>query len=65
MAGVATVQAVLGIQSTRVSACVKHYIGNEQEHYRGGGGATASSSNIDERTLRELDLVHFRYRTPN
>ncbi|EFP74047.2 uncharacterized protein PGTG_00003 [Puccinia graminis f. sp. tritici CRL 75-36-700-3] len=54
MAGVATVQAVLGIQSTRASACVKHYIGNEQEHYRGGSGGTAASSNIDDRTLREL-----------
>nr|CAE01320.1 beta glucosidase precursor [Uromyces viciae-fabae] len=54
LSGVATVQSVLGIQSTRASACVKHYIGNEQEHYRGGSGATASSSNIDDRTLREL-----------
>ncbi|WAQ80717.1 hypothetical protein PtA15_1A55 [Puccinia triticina] len=54
MAGVATVQAVLAIQSTRASACVKHYIANEQEHYRGGSGGTASSSNIDDRTLREL-----------
>ncbi|KNZ63973.1 hypothetical protein VP01_107g2 [Puccinia sorghi] len=54
MAGVATVQGVLGIQSTRVSACVKHYIGNEQEHYRGGSGGIAASSNIDDRTLREL-----------
>ncbi|KAI7967859.1 hypothetical protein MJO29_001136 [Puccinia striiformis f. sp. tritici] len=54
MAGVATVQAVLGIQSTRASACVKHYIANEQEHFRGGSGGKASSSNIDDRTLREL-----------
>ncbi|KAH9467348.1 hypothetical protein Pst134EB_002366 [Puccinia striiformis f. sp. tritici] len=36
MAGVATVQSVLGIQSAHASACVKHYIANEQEHYRGG-----------------------------
>ncbi|EFP74048.2 uncharacterized protein PGTG_00004 [Puccinia graminis f. sp. tritici CRL 75-36-700-3] len=54
MAGVATVQAVLAIQSTRASACVKHYIGNEQEHFRGGSGAKAATSNIDDRTLREL-----------
>ncbi|PLW43839.1 hypothetical protein PCASD_05790 [Puccinia coronata f. sp. avenae] len=54
MAGVATVQGVLGIQSTRVSACVKHYIANEQEHYRGGSGGKASSSNLDDRTLREV-----------
>ncbi|KAH9474066.1 hypothetical protein Pst134EA_001117 [Puccinia striiformis f. sp. tritici] len=54
MAGVATVQSVLGIQSAHASACVKHYIANEQEHYRGGSGGTAASSNIDDRTLREL-----------
>lgn len=54
LCGVTTVQSVLGIQSTRASACVKHYIGNEQEHYRGGSGSTASSSNIEDRTLREL-----------
>jgi len=54
MAGVATVQGVLGIQSTRASACVKHYLGNEQEHFRGGSGGKTSSSNIDDRTFREL-----------
>jgi beta-glucosidase len=56
MAGVATVQAVLAIQSTRASACVKHYIANEQEHFRGGSGAKAATSNIDDRTLRALKL---------
>ncbi|MBW0555874.1 hypothetical protein O181_095589, partial [Austropuccinia psidii MF-1] len=51
LCGVTTAQSVLGIQSTQVSACIKHYIGNEQEHYRGGSGSIASSSNIDDQTL--------------
>ncbi|KAI9626005.1 hypothetical protein H4Q26_015993 [Puccinia striiformis f. sp. tritici PST-130] len=55
MAGVATVQSVLGIQSAHASACVKHYIANEQEHYRGGSGGTAASSNIDDRTLLQVN----------
>lgn len=54
LSGVATAQSVLGIQDAGLSACVKHYIGNEQEHYRGGSGGTASSSNIEDRSLREL-----------
>ncbi|KAI8459186.1 beta glucosidase precursor [Phakopsora pachyrhizi] len=51
---VATVQSVKGLQSSGVSACVKHFLNNEQEHYRGGSGSTASSSNVDDRTLHEL-----------
>ncbi|MBW0536088.1 hypothetical protein O181_075803, partial [Austropuccinia psidii MF-1] len=51
LCGVTTAQSVLGIQSTQVSACIKHYIGNEQEHYRGGSGSISSSSNMDDQTL--------------
>jgi beta-glucosidase len=53
-----------GIQDTGVIACAKHYIANEQEHFRGGSVRNgqlgrASSSDIDDRTLRELYLYPF------
>ncbi|MBW0460913.1 hypothetical protein O181_000628 [Austropuccinia psidii MF-1] len=54
LCGVTTAQSVLGIQSAQVSACIKHYIGNEQEHYRGGSGSITSSSNMDDRTLYQI-----------
>lgn len=54
LSGVGGSQSVLGIQSTRASACIKHYVANEQEHFRGGSGSTTSSSNLDDRTFREL-----------
>jgi beta-glucosidase len=50
---------IKGIQSQGVIACAKHYIANEQEHYRGGGGSEAYSSNIDPRTLHEDQLWPF------
>jgi beta-glucosidase len=40
---------VLGIQSQKVVATAKHFVGNEQETNR-----TSSDSQIDERTLHEL-----------
>lgn len=48
-----------GIQDSGVQACTKHYIGNEQETQRTDGvingvHVDAVSSNIDDRTLREL-----------
>ena len=45
---------VQGVQSVRVSACLKHFIGNDTEYQR-----HFVSSNIDERTLRELYLLPF------
>lgn len=57
LAGVATAETVRGIQSSGVAACVKHFVGNEQEHFRGSSNATASSSNIDDRTMRESPAV--------
>ncbi|TFY79509.1 hypothetical protein EWM64_g4508 [Hericium alpestre] len=55
LSGVATAQTVKGVQSTGVIASVKHYVGNEQEHFRGGSeAAQVYSSNIDDRTMHEL-----------
>ncbi len=45
-----------GVQSRGVAATVKHFVANETEHLR-----TTSSSDVDERTLRELYLVPFEY----
>ncbi|EJU05081.1 hypothetical protein DACRYDRAFT_20627 [Dacryopinax primogenitus] len=55
LSGWGAYQTVQGIQAAGVIATVKHYIGNEQEHYRGGGGAyQVYSSNIDDRTMHEI-----------
>ncbi|WVQ75626.1 hypothetical protein IAR50_005255 [Cryptococcus sp. DSM 104548] len=49
LSGWATEATVRGIQDAGVQACVKHFVGNEQERNR-----TTESSNIDDRTLREI-----------
>ncbi|PYI36582.1 beta glucosidase [Aspergillus indologenus CBS 114.80] len=55
--GALTIQ---GMQSTGAIACLKHYIGNEQEMYRETSVLTTGySSNIDDRTLHELYLWPF------
>ncbi|KAK7005807.1 beta-glucosidase [Favolaschia claudopus] len=60
LSGAATVATIEGIQSVGVIANVKHFIGNEQEHYRGGSSAPQiTSSNIDDKTLHELYLWPF------
>jgi beta-glucosidase len=43
-----------GVQAEGVAACVKHFVGNDTEFER-----MTISSEIDERTLRELYLVPF------
>ena len=47
---------IAGLQSQRVSATIKHFVGNESEIER-----TTISSEVDERTLRELYLVPFEH----
>jgi len=46
---------VAGIQSHNVQACVKHFAANSMENNRFGG-----SMNMDERTLRDVYLPHFK-----
>ncbi|KAJ7762672.1 glycoside hydrolase superfamily [Mycena metata] len=60
LSGTATAATINGIQSNGVIATVKHFIGNEQEHLRGGSEASQIySSNIDDKTLHELYLWPF------
>ncbi|KAK6852152.1 hypothetical protein PG995_012277 [Apiospora arundinis] len=61
LSGVGLAETVKGIQSTGVIACAKHYIVNEQEHFRQGGPnvSDAISSNVDDKTMHELYLWPF------
>lgn len=55
--GIAAAQTIKGIQDEGVMATAKHFVGNEQEHFRQSlewGTPNAISSNIDDRTLHEL-----------
>ncbi|KAK2802322.1 hypothetical protein FQN51_004614 [Onygenales sp. PD_10] len=60
--GIAAAQTIRGIQENGVMATAKHYVLNEQEHYRQTsewGLANAMSSNIDDRSLREVYVWPF------
>jgi beta-glucosidase len=67
LTGVGMAQTIKGIQDTGIIATAKHFIGNEQEHFRQAGEAKgygfdideSSSSNIDDKTLHELYLWPF------
>ncbi|KAJ4356174.1 uncharacterized protein N0V89_004204 [Didymosphaeria variabile] len=55
--GIAAAQTIKGIQDAGVIATAKHFILNEQEHFRQAwewGLPNAISSNIDDRTLHEI-----------
>ncbi|KAK7180072.1 hypothetical protein DPSP01_011184 [Paraphaeosphaeria sporulosa] len=55
--GVAAAQTIKGIQDAGVIATAKHFILNEQEHFRQAwewGLPNAISSNIDDRALHEI-----------
>ena len=61
--GIAAAQTIKGIQEEGVMATAKHFIANEQEHFRQenewNGNKYAISSNIDDRTLHEIYLWPF------
>ncbi|KAI0835614.1 glycoside hydrolase family 3 protein [Hypoxylon sp. FL0890] len=67
LTGVAIGETIQGIQDAGVIACAKHFIGNEQEHFRQVGESQdrgyniseAISSNIDDKTMHELYLWPF------
>ncbi|KAL2001715.1 hypothetical protein VTN02DRAFT_1355 [Thermoascus thermophilus] len=67
LTGALMAETIKGIQDAGVIACAKHYIGNEQEHFRQAGEAAgygfniteSVSSNIDDKTLHELYLWPF------
>ncbi|PSR80144.1 glycosyl hydrolase family 3 N terminal domain-domain-containing protein [Coniella lustricola] len=55
--GVAAAQTIQGIQAEGVMASIKHFVGNEQEHFRQPWEWAlphALSSNMDDRALHEL-----------
>ncbi|KAF8167900.1 beta-glucosidase [Crassisporium funariophilum] len=54
LSGEGAYETIMGIQSTGVQANAKHYINNEQEHFR-----ETSSSNVDDRTQHELYALPF------
>ncbi|KAK2789035.1 hypothetical protein FQN52_006402 [Onygenales sp. PD_12] len=67
VSGLLVAQTVKGIQDAGVIACAKHFIANEQEHFRQAGEAQgygfniseSSSSNVDDVTMHELYLWPF------
>ena len=64
LSGILAAQSVQGIQSSGVIACMKHFIGYEQEHFRqvpealgyGFDISDAISENMDDITMHELYL---------
>ena len=54
LAGEMSASYIAGVQSQNVGTSIKHFAANNQEHRR-----MSSSSNIDERTLREIYLPAF------
>ena len=54
LTGKIAINYVEGIQSKKVAACLKHFVGNDTEFER-----YTVSSNIDEKTLREIYLLPF------
>lgn len=49
LAGEAAYQTIVGIQSVGVMACAKHFLANNQEHWR-----YSLSADLDDRTLHEI-----------
>ncbi|KAI8840267.1 glycoside hydrolase superfamily [Chytridium lagenaria] len=56
LTGLSSANQVRGIQDAGVQATIKHFIGNEQEHFRDGGNTI-----IDKRTLQEIYVRPFKH----
>ncbi|PWN31092.1 glycoside hydrolase [Jaminaea rosea] len=54
LSGESAYHTIKGMQESGVQACAKHYIGNDQEHFRNEG-----SVNIEARAMREIYLHPF------
>jgi len=54
LTGKIAIEYVKGVQSKNIAACLKHFVGNDTEFER-----YTVSSNIDEKTLREVYLLPF------
>ena len=54
LTGKIAIEYVKGVQLKNIAACLKHFVGNDTEFER-----YIVSSNIDERTLREIYLLPF------
>ena len=54
LTGKIATEYVKGVQSRKAAACLKHFVGNDTEFER-----YTVSSNIDEKTLREIYLLPF------
>ncbi len=55
LSGMMAAAYINGIQSQGMGACIKHFVANDQEYER-----FSMSSEVDERTLREIYLEPFR-----
>ncbi|KAF8908321.1 glycoside hydrolase family 3 protein [Mucidula mucida] len=55
LTGEAAYETIVGVQSVGVQACAKHYLANNQEHWRYG-----LSADLDDRTIRELYAWPFK-----
>ncbi|TAQ87860.1 hypothetical protein B7494_g3820 [Chlorociboria aeruginascens] len=67
LTGIGIAETIKGIQDAGIIACAKHFIGNEQEHFRqvpeaigyGYNITEALSSNLDDTTMHETYLWPF------
>ena len=60
LSGVGAAQTVKGIQDAGVIACAKHYIANEQEHFRGQDLVPQiESSDLTDKTFHEVYMWPF------
>ncbi|APA08328.1 hypothetical protein SS1G_13255 [Sclerotinia sclerotiorum 1980 UF-70] len=60
LTGIGMMATIEGIQDAGVIACAKHFIMNEQEHFREPGNSNAAySANLDDKTMHELYLWPF------